>query len=119
MGGLEGEVRTKEPAPASLQRIATRRNEPHGRFAQDVLLDADDSHRAIGSERIRISRPNGQRTETRVAGTPIQLATEGDRNLLPRKESDAAAEERDDVLLEAETEVEDVSAFEEERPLLW
>src|SRR5205823_5611444 len=38
------EIRTEEPAPAPLQRIARRAHESHRRFPEYVLPDANDRH---------------------------------------------------------------------------
>src|SRR5204863_9782395 len=53
-----------------------------------------------------------------VAVLPVHFPARDDRHLAASDEPDAAAEERDDVLSETETEREGVGAFEEERPLL-
>src|SRR5262245_35902161 len=113
------EVQTAHRAAAASERIAGGCNRTHPRFLPDVLLHASYAHGHTLRYDIRfVVRADDEPADARLADLAAHFSARDDRYFDTIDETDAPAEERDDVLLEAEPECKRVGTLEKERALL-
>src|SRR4029077_19024342 len=113
------EIGAAQPAAGPAERIADRGNSANPRFAPEVVFhSADANEGVVVNDVVPRSGANRYAPEVGIADAPVHFAARKDWYLLIVDEANPAAEIRNHILTEAETEREDVVALDEERALL-
>src|SRR5262249_1135479 len=109
-------VRSAQPTPRSAQRVADCGDGANPPTSPQLVFHPADAHEAVVvDDALPGPGPDGYSSETRIPDSAVHFAACENRNLLILDEPDPPAEIRNDVMIAAGSEREDIGPLDEER----